>query len=1297
MKNKKFLKAIAAITLSASAALGAFGLAACGHTHNFEWENSDPNQHWKVCREDGEEEPGSRANHDFSNGDCVCGAKKPAFTATFKNGETVVSTATAGADGKVSKPADPTTEDSTKRFNGWKTEGGALFDFNSALTSNVTLVADWRTVDNLDLLVEAGGVLYQNRFDEAATVDCIGGAEQAPATGIYGTLSTNAVDFDETTPLKVTIADGKLNLVDGGKGTVNAYIKVEKQTLKKVHIYAEVAPVKVGSKWNLLNFLDGNGARLACIRTDANNKLGLSVDGSNVLPGATVTCEAGKTYTVEATIDLGTGKISVKINGAAMEFAPADGDTPAVTEADITATDFSGISLVTAGDADRSLSADNIGIRAEESAVTLAELQTKLKTALTAKYTAYDVETNYKTNGADLTAAHTAGLAAIEAAETNEAVLKAYNDALAAMAAVESDAAIALKAAKEAAKTALDGYKNAADYTINGEALTAAVNAGKTAIEGCTTTEAVTAAETAAKSAIDNVKSDATLLSEKQTAAKAELAAYKDASNYTYESNKAAYDKAIEGGNAAIEGVTIGAEGAQAALTAVDTALANAKAELDKVDTNETVEQNASLAEVKAANKLELETYAENKKKADEGDADLAKGIAAIDAITEDTAEGKAAVIKACDDAKTAINDAVTAKKEETYTVTLSVTGVQTPETLQVIYGGTITAPAAPKPADGKLFDGWYTAETEGSKFDFATKIYADTTIWARFVDIPTYATLSVKDNVVIKEDFSAYGEGQLIATDTTYGTAGIYSSKDGATVVVKNGENLAVKHNVAENTNINVAFGAVSGVVEGMFDWTANDMGSKWQVWQLVGASGTICDLYTGDKGALSFRVGGTAVANTDNSVALVKDVTYNVYFKIDLNKGTITIAINGKSFISNNSADITSVKGMTFISSSTGKRQVTLDNIVITGTIADLTAHKQALAAKLGDSAEVASAVTAINNATTAKAAYEAYCSGIKAAADAAAAKALAEAKTAALAEIEAQYPADNYHNSSEAYNAALNLVRNATTVEEVATKKAEALATISALPDDNAVTYVITVNFIGDGATQASLKDGATSATTITVAEDATLDTIKSWVQLSGTTYEITGLFKDSEGTTPFAVTDMANGATVYVKVEEKATNIQTVGFTNDKLADATFIATINAQRADDSKGIDENNIISIIYDSDVSNKKCGTVNSIFGGQIGSNKRYVAIDLTGYTGKATVTLGIVHSSGVGRKMFISESKTTTVDEKYLVVATSAKNTLDKGMVELDCGKVYYLGADNTVFLAELTVTLDLNAVKA
>ena len=1322
MKNKKFIKAIAAITLSASAALGAFGLAACGHTHNFsEWENSDPNQHWKVCPDDGEEEPGSRANHDFTNGDCVCGAKKPAYTATFKNGETVVSTATAGADGKVAKPEDPKPADSTKRFNGWKTEGGALFDFNTALTSDVTLVADWRTVDNLDLLVEAGGVLYQNRFNEAATVDFV---DEAPASGLYGMLSGDyAQNENAAENLKLGISGGKLNLNDVGKGAVNAYIKVETQTLKKIHIYAELEPKDNASKWNLMTVLDGEGKAIAYIRADGDKKVGLSLDNSTIYtPGV----ECSGVIAVELTLDLGTGKISGKIKGTPVEFVAAAEGTPAVTEGDITATTFGGLNFITANGSKatdtRNISLDNVGIRAEESAVTLAELQTKLKTALTAKYTAYGVETNYTHNGADLTAAHTAGLAAIEAAETNETVLKAYNDALAAMAAVESDAAIALKEAKEAAKTALNGYKNAADYTINGEALTAAVNAGKAAIEGCTTTEAVTAAETAAKSAIDNVKSDATLLSEKQTAAKAELAAYKDASNYTYESNKAAYDKAIEDGNTAIEGVTIGAEGAQAALTAVDTALANAKAELDKVDTNETVEQNASLAEVKAANKLELETYAENKKKADEGDAiiagvidaELAKGIAAIDAITEDTAEGKAAVIKACDDAKTAINDAVTAKKEETYTVTLSVTGVQTPETLQVIYGGTITAPAAPKPADGKLFDGWYTAETEGSKFDFATKIYENTTIYAQFVDIPNFDDTSdayflERANIVFFDNFSAYEEGYKLPTYSAEKPYVFSSVEENGAVIVKKGEDAqAATHspNGAANVNMRVGLGALSGVIESMYTFSVDAMGGNWQLLQIGYDSNKLIALNTAKSGDLSLVVAGSNVdsALIANAATIKTNTVYTVYVKIDLTAKTLTIAINNKAFISGYSLEISSVDYINFVSSNSGGRKTTINTIFVAGEV-DAAAHKQLLASTFEaaatgvlESAEITELKNAILNADSVSIAGSEYYGGLIAIKEAKAAKALAEAKTAALAEIEAQYPADNYHNSTEAYNAALNLVRNAITVEEVATKKAEALATISALPDDNAVTYVITVNFIGDGATQASLKDGATSATTITVAEDATLDTIKSWVQLSGTTYEITGLFKDSEGTTPFAVTDIANGATVYVKVEEKATNIQTVGFTQSDI-DADFMTKINAQISkENTNTIDEYGIIKLVYDGDLSSgshKNGGTYINV--GQIGKANRHVKIDLSNYTGKATVSL-TGFSSTAGREMFI----TTTAPNISVEASTENKiSTVSTGPVtgsfELDCGNVYYVKASATVYLCGVTVTLDLNAVKA
>lgn len=1267
MKNKKFIKAIAAITLSASAALGAFGLAACGHTHNFEWENSDPNQHWKVCREDGEEEPGSRANHDFSNGDCVCGAKKPAFTATFKNGETVVSTATAGADGKVAKPADPTTADSTKRFNGWKTEGGALFDFNTALTSDVTLVADWRTVDNLDLLVEAGGVLYQNRFNEAATVDCIGGAEQAPATGIYGTISplpTGVSGEDFTENLKVTIADGVLKLSDVGPGTVNAFIKVEKQTLKKVHIYAEVTPLNNAGGWDLLRFLDGNGGTIASVRSNKDKKVGVSVDGGTTVVGATIACTENVAIKVEAVIDLGTGKISVKLNGTAVEFVAAGVDTPAVTEADITATDFSGLSLMTANGSKatdtRNISLDNVGIRAEESAVTLDGLQTKLKTALTAKYTAYDVETNYTQNGADLTAAHTAGLAAIEAAETNEAVLNAYNEALAAMAAVESDAAIALKAAKEAAKTALDGYKNAADYTINGEALTAAVNAGKTAIEGCTTTEAVTAAETAAKSAIDNVKSDATLLSEKQTAAKAELAAYKDASNYTYTENKAAYDKAIEDGNAAIEGVTIGAEGAQAALTAVDTALANAKAELDKVKTNDEMDEDVTLAQKKAAQKTALETYADNKKKEDEGDTRiaavidtaLASGLEAIQNVAGDDeskdAIAKAAVDAAYESAKAAIDTAISNKKAETYTITVSgVTGVSVDP---VIYGGTITAPAAPKPADGKLFDGWYTAETEGSKFDFATKIYENTTIWARFVDIPTLDVFTEeRENIVFFENFMAYEEGYKLPTYSVEKPYVFSSVEENGAVIVKKGEDAqAATHspNGAANVNMRVGLGALSGVIESMYTFSVDAMGGNWQLLQIGYDSNKLIALNTAKSGDLSLVVAGSNVdsALIANAATIKTNTVYTVYVKIDLTAKTLTIAINNKAFISGYSLEISSVDYINFVSSNSGGRKTTINTIFVAGEV-DAAAHKQLLASTFEaaatgvlESAEITELKNAILNADSVSIAGSEYYGGLIAIKEAKAAKALAEAKTAALAEIEAQYPADNYHNSSEAYNAALNLVRNATTVEEVATKKANALTAIGGLLTDDELDSAVKLALVivGEGATL--------SVNEIDVSGTTTEDYVKSLVTVNNG-YEITGCYSDEACETAFDFTaEVAAGTTLYIKVEKKA-EAQIVSFNKSS-------SSVN------------NNVLNVtVTGSYANNKGTATVNGNSYTDCVKMESSTAIKFTVKEGQ-TITLYFASTEG-SKKVKIDGANNTTDSEGKLVLTglTAGEHTITKG----------------------------------
>ena len=48
------------------------------HDHDFTAYDKDENQHWKVCTLDGTVEPGvEKQDHDFTNGDCVCGQKAP--------------------------------------------------------------------------------------------------------------------------------------------------------------------------------------------------------------------------------------------------------------------------------------------------------------------------------------------------------------------------------------------------------------------------------------------------------------------------------------------------------------------------------------------------------------------------------------------------------------------------------------------------------------------------------------------------------------------------------------------------------------------------------------------------------------------------------------------------------------------------------------------------------------------------------------------------------------------------------------------------------------------------------------------------------------------------------------------------------------------------------------------------------------------------------------------------------------------------------------------------------------------
>ena len=81
MNKKSWL--IVGLSLAMAASIGV-GLSACGgkeHKHNYDAWDHNETQHWKYCDEHGEDksniDESTKADHDFTNGDCVCGMKKP--------------------------------------------------------------------------------------------------------------------------------------------------------------------------------------------------------------------------------------------------------------------------------------------------------------------------------------------------------------------------------------------------------------------------------------------------------------------------------------------------------------------------------------------------------------------------------------------------------------------------------------------------------------------------------------------------------------------------------------------------------------------------------------------------------------------------------------------------------------------------------------------------------------------------------------------------------------------------------------------------------------------------------------------------------------------------------------------------------------------------------------------------------------------------------------------------------------------------------------------------------------------
>ena len=294
------------------------------------------------------------------------------------------------------------------------------------------------------------------------------------------------------------------------------------------------------------------------------------------------------------------------------------------------------------------------------------------------------------------------------------------------------------------------------------------------------------------------------------------------------------------------------------------------------------------------------------------------------------------------------------------------------PEVTEITKGSTVGRPDDPK-LPGKVFEGWLDAS--GNVFDFTTQINEDITLTAKFRNMTIFELMSSDENCTLSEDFDSYEAtdklDEFVFWTNQDGTSALYTdtnnsvggAKDHSNNYVKLGDgvaNLFDDSNKATHLVVDLGYPAIVGTLEGYFEVTLSNGGNSWTLFQFFGADSLESDvkevfgIRTID-GNFKYRLGGSNDnVGAANSVAWKNDTLYKVYFKFDLDAGTVTLTINDVAVADNLdvSSQLFCLAGFKFVTgdaSSTkdgSNKTMKVDNIVLVRAYGNITEFKSNLA---------------------------------------------------------------------------------------------------------------------------------------------------------------------------------------------------------------------------------------------------------------------------------------------------------------------------------------------------------------
>lgn len=235
------------------------------------------------------------------------------YTVTFKNGTEVFKTVSVKENNKITEPTSY-PDKSNMVFDYWS-YNNSRFDFNTPITSDITLTAVFKTTPTYDSLKNSNNILVDYDFSNTTDNEKLPQLNNYTTKGVFGNTNSSSADY---TKAYAVYSNSKVKTVDNDS-TAAAQIIVNTGSIHTSGVIKGYVDLTVGSntgtKWGVLQFYSDNVRVLQIGSTDNSSKVwGYTLDGTTFTDfGTTLQFKSG-TYSIYYELDLNNGLVTIMIN-----------------------------------------------------------------------------------------------------------------------------------------------------------------------------------------------------------------------------------------------------------------------------------------------------------------------------------------------------------------------------------------------------------------------------------------------------------------------------------------------------------------------------------------------------------------------------------------------------------------------------------------------------------------------------------------------------------------------------------------------------------------------------------------------------------------------------------------------------------------------------------------------------------------------------------------------------------------------------------------------------------------------